>query len=138
MSDWNREIDEAIQAGRTAIQALDDAERNISSARSFGVWDMLGGGFISSMLKHSKMDEAQRCMERAQYALQNFRKELSDVQIEADLKVNSDEWTKFFDICCDNFFVDLMVQFEIKEAQEKIRQAKRNVQETISRLERMR
>jgi hypothetical protein len=34
MSDWNREIDEAIQAGRTAMQALDDAERNISSARS--------------------------------------------------------------------------------------------------------
>jgi hypothetical protein len=34
-------------------------------ARSFGVWDLLGGGFISSMMKHSKMDEAQRCMERA-------------------------------------------------------------------------
>jgi hypothetical protein len=65
MSDWNREIEEAIQAGKTALQALDDAERNISSARSFGVWDMLGGGFLSSMLKHSKMDEAQRCMERA-------------------------------------------------------------------------
>jgi hypothetical protein len=138
MSDWNREIDEAIQAGRTAIQALDDAERNISSARSFGVWDILGGGFISSMMKHSKMDEAQRCMERAQYALQNFRKELSDIQMEADLKVNSDGLTKFFDIWCDNFLVDLMVQSKIKEAQENIRQAKRNVQETINRLERMR
>jgi hypothetical protein len=138
MSDWNREIDEAIQAGRTAMQALDDAERNISSARSFGVWDLLGGGFISSMMKHSKMDEAQRCMERAQYALQNFRKELSDVQMQADLKINSDGLTKFFDIWCDNFLVDLMVQSKIKEAQENIRQAKRNVQETISRLEWMR
>jgi hypothetical protein len=138
MSDWNREIDEAIQAGRTAMQALDDAERNISSARSFGVWDLLGGGFISSMMKHSKMDEAQRCMERAQYALQNFRKELSDVQMQADLKINSDGLTKFFDIWCDNFLVDLMVQSKIKEAQENIRQAKRNVQETINRLERMR
>jgi hypothetical protein len=137
MSDWNREIDEAIQAGRTAMQALDDAERNISSARSFGVWDILGGGFISSMMKHSKMDEAQRCMERAQYALQTFRKELSDIQMEADLKVNSDGLTKFFDIWCDNFLVDLMVQSKIKEAQENIRQAKRNVQETINRLERM-
>jgi YesN/AraC family two-component response regulator len=90
------------------------------------------------MMKHSKMDEAQRCMERAQYALQNFRKELSDVQMQADLKVNSDGLTKFFDIWCDNFLVDLMVQSRIKEAQENIRQAKRNVQETISRLERMR
>jgi hypothetical protein len=138
MNDWNREIDEAIQAGRTAMQALDDAERNISSARSFGVWDLLGGGFISSMMKHSKMDEAQRCMERAQYALQNFRKELSDVQMQADLKINSDGLTKFFDIWCDNFFVDLMVQSKIKEAQENIQQARRNVQETISRLEQMR
>jgi hypothetical protein len=138
MNDWNREIEEAIQAGRSAMQALDDAERNISSARSFGVWDMLGGGFISSMLKHSKTDEAQRCIERAQYALQNFRKELSDIQMEADLKVNSDGLTKFFDIWCDNFLVDLMVQSKIKKAQETIRQAKRNVQEMISRLEQMR
>jgi hypothetical protein len=99
---------------------------------------MLGGGFVSSMMKHSKMDKAQQCMERAQYALQNFRKELADIQMEADLKVNSDGLTKFFDIWCDNFLVDLMVQSRIKEAQENIRQAKRNVQETISRLERMR
>jgi hypothetical protein len=77
-------------------------------------------------------------MERAQYALQTFRKELSDIQMEADLKVNSDGLTKFFDIWCDNFLVDLMVQSKIKEAQENIRQAKRNVQETINRLERMR
>jgi hypothetical protein len=138
LSDWNREVDEAIRAGRAAIEALDDAERNISSARNFGIWDMLGGGFISSMIKHSKMDEAQRCMERAQFALQNFRKELADVQMDADLKINSDSLIKFLDIWCDNFFVDLMVQSKIKEAQENIRKAKRNVQETISRLERMR
>jgi hypothetical protein len=58
--------------------------------------------------------------------------------MQADLKINSDGLTKFFDIWCDNFLVDLMVQSKIKEAQENIRQAKRNVQETISRLERMR
>jgi hypothetical protein len=58
--------------------------------------------------------------------------------MQADLKINSDGLTKFFDIWCDNFLVDLMVQSKIKEAQENIRQAKQNVQETISRLERMR
>jgi hypothetical protein len=99
---------------------------------------MLGGGFISSMMKHSKMDKAQRCMERAQYALQNFKRELADVQMEVDLKVNADGLTKFFDIWCDNFLVDLLVQSRIKEAQNNIRQAKRSVQETINRLERMR
>jgi hypothetical protein len=138
VGEQNREIDEAIRAGRAALQALDDAERNISSARNFGIWDILGGGFISSALKHSKMDEAQRCMERAQNALQDFQKELSDVQMSSDLKVDADGLTKFFDIWCDNFLVDLMVQSRIKEAQENIRQAKQNVQQAIGRLEQMR
>lgn len=42
-----REIDEAIFAGQRAYQAICEAESHLSSARGFGIWDMLGGGFVS-------------------------------------------------------------------------------------------
>ncbi len=42
-----REIDEAIFAGQKAYQAICEAESHLSSARGFGIWDMLGGGFVS-------------------------------------------------------------------------------------------
>jgi hypothetical protein len=138
MDNNNIEIDEAIMAGRIALQALDEAERNISSARNWGVLDLFGGGFLSSMLKHSKMDDAQRCIERAQYALQTFEKELADVQMSANIRITTDGMTRFFDIWCDNFLADLVVQSRIKEAQDNIRIAKRNVRETINKLELMR
>ena len=47
-----KEIDEAINAGNRALNALNDAQSNLSMARGMGVWDMLGGGLISGVIKH--------------------------------------------------------------------------------------
>lgn len=64
MYDREKEIREAVQAGQRALISLNDAERYLDSAGGWGLWDMFGGGFLSSMIKHSKMDDAQRSMEK--------------------------------------------------------------------------
>mgnify|MGYP004493954005 CR=1 FL=1 len=66
MKDRNTEIREAIDAGNRAMDALDEALGHLKTARGLGIWDMLGGGFFSSFLKHSKMDDAQRAKQYAQ------------------------------------------------------------------------
>ena len=76
-----REVEEAIFAGQRAYQAICEAESHLSSARGFGIWDMLGGGFVSGLLKHSQMDDAQRCVNQASMELQRFQKELSDLNM---------------------------------------------------------
>ena len=48
MKDRNTEIREAIDAGNRALDALDEALGHLKTARGLGVWDMLGGGFLSS------------------------------------------------------------------------------------------
>ncbi|MCD8020988.1 MAG: hypothetical protein LUF92_15860 [Clostridiales bacterium] len=136
--DRDREIDEAIDAGYRALRALEEAENYLNSARNFGIWDMFGGGVISSMMKHSKMDQAQRCMERAQYELRNFSRELQDVQIYGAVQVNFDGLTKFFDVFCDNFIVDFMVQSKINETRRNVAQTRQRVEDTIRQLRRMR
>ena len=55
---WKREIQEAIVAGQRALTALNDVEGSLKTAQGMGIWDILGGGFISGMLKHSNLDKA--------------------------------------------------------------------------------
>ena len=55
-----QEIHEAICAADDALEALRRADRSLSSASSWGLWDMFGGSFLSTMMKHGKMDDAQR------------------------------------------------------------------------------
>lgn len=59
-----REMQEAVQAGERALQTLYAARDKLRSARNWGIFDMLGGGFISDLVKHSKMNDASALMER--------------------------------------------------------------------------
>lgn len=127
MKDRNTEIREAIDAGNRAMDALDEALGHLKTARGLGIWDMLGGGFFSSFLKHSKMDDAQRAMQYAQQELQNFSRELADVQMALDFQVNFDGMTRFF--------VDWMVQDQIVRAQESVADARRRVWEAVQQLQ---
>ena len=136
--DEMREIDEAIYAGRNALNAIGEAENHLGSARGFGVWDMLGGGLISGLLKHSEMDSAGRYVDEARNALERFQRELRDVNVNFNYGVQFDGVTKMFDLLFDNILVDALVQSRIKETQENLRQTKMQVQQTLNQLESMR
>lgn len=135
MKDKNTEIREAIDAGNRALSALEEASRHLQAARGLGLWDMLGGGFLSSLLKHSKMDDAQRAMNRAEQELRAFGRELADVQMYADIQLRFDSFTRFFDTFCDNFFVDWMVQSQILQAQDRVEEARQRVWEAVQQLQ---
>lgn len=129
-----REIEQALQAGTRAQNSLAEAQSKLSGARGFGIWDMLGGGFISGLLKHSSLDGAQRCLEQAQRDLDIFRRELSDVYIDESYSVAFDGISKFLDLFVDNIFVDVILQSKIKDAQAKMEQTKRQVDDAMRRL----
>ena len=52
--DIEKEKREAIEAGRRALNSLQAAKENLNSAKNWGLVDMFGGGFFTTMLKHSK------------------------------------------------------------------------------------
>ena len=80
----NREIREAIDAGERALTSLKAAQAKLNSARNWGFFDMIGGGFFSSLMKRSQMDGASECMERAKQDLKRLRKELGDIHVPMD------------------------------------------------------
>ena len=52
--DIEKEKREAIEAGQRALSSLRTAEENLNSAKNWGLVDMFGGGFFSTMFKHSR------------------------------------------------------------------------------------
>ena len=101
---------------------MHNAESDLKSAGGWGIFDILGGGMITSMIKHSNMNSAQKHMNEARYALQRFSKELRDVDEDLDFH---------------NGIIDFMVQSKIEEAKKQVQRAIRRVEEIKDQLSRM-
>ena len=104
-----QEIREAIQAADSALFHLRNAQQKLRSARNWGIYDLLGGGFFSTLIKHSKMDRARDEVEAARNAVCRFSRELSDVAGSAQFEMDTDD-----------FLADYMVQSRIGRAREQI------------------
>lgn len=126
-----KEIREARAAGIRALNSLRRAQKHLDSARGWGIYDMLGGGMISSLIKHSKIGDAQQCVEQAQYDLQVFSRELADVHLPS---VQIDNFLSFADLFLDGFLADFLVQRRINEARSQIESACRQVEDILRQL----
>ena len=129
--DMAREVREARAAGIRALNSLRKAEKHLDSARTWGIFDLLGGGLITSLVKHSKLDDARSDIEQARYDLEDFCEELQDVDLP---DVHIDELLTFADFFFDGFLADLMVQSRINDAREKLEDACRRVEDVLRQL----
>ena len=62
---------------------------------------MLGGGLFSTIMKRSKMDDVQNLMESAKMDLKRSQKELKDVNIPLDLRMEVGSFLSFADFFFD-------------------------------------
>ena len=118
-----KEMKEAIDAGERALSSLKNAKEKLDSAGNWGLFDMLGGGFFSTMMKHSKMDDATQMMETAKADLKSFQKELRDVDVPLDLRMEVGSFLSFADFFFDGFVADYLVQSKIADAKEQVSDA---------------
>lgn len=132
--DYEKEKREAVEAGRRALESLRAAQRELDGAKNWGLVDLFGGGFFSSMIKRGKMNNAEQYMQQARYDLRSFNKELRDVEQVMDLHINTDDFLSFADWFFDGFAVDWMVQSRINQAREKVGEAIYRVESILSGL----
>lgn len=122
-SQIRQEIQEAIYAGERALASLESAQEELRSARNWGIYDMLGGGLLGTLIKHSKIDNASDCLQEAQAHLQAFERELQDVQGIGAIDIEIGDFLTFADYFFDGLLVDYMVQTKINEARSQTEQA---------------
>lgn len=132
--DMKRETQEAIDAGERALASLKAAQDELSSAKNWGIFDMLGGSFVSTLVKHNKMDNAKNYMEQAKYDLSAFSKELQDVNMTLNLNIDTHDFLTFADWFFDGLVADWLVQDRINEARGQVDEAIRRVEAVLRKL----
>ncbi|WP_435921048.1 hypothetical protein [Paenibacillus sp. DYY-L-2] len=130
-----KELNEAIRAGRSVQDDLSRAEEELQSARNWGTYDMLGGGMISTHIKHNRLDEAMNRIYAAQTNLRRFEQELRDVGGSLDAsKLEVGGLLRFSDFFFDGFLADWLVQGRINDALDQVLAKHREVSRIVSEL----
>lgn len=130
-----REVQEAVSAGTNARWALEEMASALDSASGWGTWDILGGGMLATMAKHSALDDAQRLGDQARQALSRFRTELADVSAVEVPDVELGGFAAMADYLFDGLFADLYIQGQISDAQAGVNHSLEQVNWLLSSLD---
>ncbi|MBR4410747.1 MAG: hypothetical protein IKT31_05445 [Firmicutes bacterium] len=129
------ELDEAYEAGSDAMDVARGIADSLSSASGWATWDLLGGGILTDMIKHSHMNDAQQQIGTLQTALRRFRTELADVKIDDDLDFQMDGFTSFGDWFLDGLIFDWMALDHISKSEVQIQNTSNQIAMAISKLQ---
>ncbi len=100
---------------------------------------MIGGGFISTAIKHSRINDAKQQAHAAQQSLRRFQREIRDVndKIETNIDIEIGSFSTFADYFFDGLIMDWIVQSRIHESRNKLENSKFSVRKAMSHLERL-
>ena len=110
-------------------------ENNLGSAQGWGIVDILGGGLITTAVKHSHIGDARNNIDQAQQLLRKFQRELADITVTNTIEIG--RISTLADFLLDGALFDIIVQSQINTAQNQTRQLKHKVQGLIQDLQRM-
>jgi hypothetical protein len=130
-----KEVSEAISAGNNVISGLEQVINSLESAEGWGTWDLLGGGLISTAVKHSRIDDARKGINEVQTKMSQFKRELADVQNNIELQIDIGDLEYFADFFLDGLIVDWIVQSKIVGSLERSRGAKDVIAQAVVELE---
>lgn len=135
LTDFLRELDEALWAGQVAKAALAGLHDCLAKAQALGKLDMLG--LASNWVKFEHIDGAQRHASSANRALSRFSMELTDVQARhhAELTLEISHLATFADYFLDDMISDWVVQCRIDKSHRSAGIARTRVSRTLRTLE---
>ncbi len=132
-----KEMREAISAGRSALHTAENILGSLKSADGFATWDLLGGGLLADLAKHDYLNDAQRQIEQLQRQLRQFKTELCDVDFKQDAQLNVDGFLYVADFIFDGLIADWMVKDRIGRARQQVENTRRQIESMIARLQEM-
>ena len=95
---------------------------------------MLGGGLLSTFVKHAKMNDAEELVQQARGALRRFQKELMDVDNVPEFHIETGDFIAFADYFFDGLIADWLVQSRISDAKQQVDHAIRKVNDILGQL----
>jgi hypothetical protein len=114
----SRELKEAMHAGDAVLKEVNGVIGSLRSAQGWGTWDLVGGGLLSTAIKHSRVHDARDSVHRVQQKLMVFSRELKDVDpyLQSGVAIDIGGFASFADYFFDGLIVDWIVQSRIKNS----------------------
>lgn len=137
LESMQKEIEEAMIAGKDALHALEQANTELDSATAMSTWDtFLGGGILVTAMKHSSLNSSQDFIHNAQMALRRFETELMDVKnvVTEVIQVDRSNFMTFTDYFFDNIFTDWMIHSQISTSKDRLEEAIGQVEKVLEKL----
>lgn len=132
-----KELREAVSAGRSALHTAESILGSLKNANGFATWDLLGGGMIADLAKHSYLSDAQRQIENLQRQLRQFKTELCDVDFKDAVQLDVGDFLYVADFIFDGLIADWMVKDRIGRAQRQVENTRWQIENMLARLQRM-
>lgn len=136
LSAIRKELDEAISAGDEVRHELANVLNNLKSAKNWGTFDLVGGGILATAVKHSKMDDAKQSVQKVQYLMHKFQRELSDLsgRSKFDLGVELSSFETFGDYFFDGLIFDWVVQSKINRSHQNVNNVEKDISDLVFKL----
>jgi len=132
------QVAEALSLVNQLIPLVNDAERSLSSARNWSFLDVLGGGFLTDLIKHSKLNNASNSMNQVNYLMQRLQAVLGSIQIPADYRMTVGGFSTFADFFFDSGIVDVYMMSKIWTSLNEVRKLQEKLYDLKSKLENFR
>ncbi|MGI6509214.1 MAG: hypothetical protein ACOX1L_01335 [Erysipelotrichaceae bacterium] len=130
----HKEINEAYYAGLRAQDALNEALYYLEQAKDLGILDITGGKLIISLTKYKSIDKANSYIDEFERNMRAFARELFDVRLTGNLKVEISNFLKITDIYFDQLASDTIVQKKLFDSLKVAQQLKPKVDEIVLKL----
>lgn len=128
MNELNRkEINDVQLIINQLLPLIDQAEDQFRSARNWGILDILGGGTLVDIIKHTKLNKASNCMNQINYLLHDLQRELKDVVIPTDFQMNTASFATLADFMFDGILADVYMQSKIVSSMEQVQELRRRL-----------
>ncbi|PRO66911.1 hypothetical protein [Alkalicoccus urumqiensis] len=129
-----QELNEAVDAGEDVYYSLEEVSKALDNASSWSTVDMIGGGMVTTYMKHSRLDEAKEALHRSERLLRQFYDELHDIEPYSTLSFSIGEVLTAADYFFDGIIVDWIVHDKIRTAQDRTSELQAWVSEVVNEL----
>ena len=129
------QVNVALDLVNQLIPLVSDAESKLASARNWGFLDVLGGGFIVDLIKHSKLNSASNTMSEVNYLMQQLQKVLGSIQFPVDYSMQVGGFSTFADFFFDSGIVDIYMTSKIMSSLTEVRKLKDKLYSLKGKLE---
>ncbi len=120
---WQKEIDEALVACDKTLIHLNSALKAAESAKNWGLFDMLGGGLFTSVIKRNHIGDLEEELNYAKREAKLLTNELEDLGSTMNIDLDISDFLSAADIFFDNFISDFLVQDKVDKAEKSIKKA---------------